>query len=66
LGTPPNSADFAEVVQALQSPFVAMDLAMRPDGRWHILELDDAQIISLPESADYETIYQHIARYGHG
>jgi hypothetical protein len=55
---------FADVVAQFDSQFCAMDIARRPDGTWQILEMDDAQIIALPESAPHEAIYQALARYG--
>lgn len=63
-GTPPDAGTFRDVVMQIDNPFFAMDVALRPDGRWQILELDDAQIVTLPQATHYETLYRAIATLG--
>lgn len=49
---------FREIAKAVQSRFFTMDVAKRLDGDWMIVELGDAQVAGLPESADVTEFYQ--------
>jgi hypothetical protein len=48
---PPNELDaptLAPLVAALDLPFVTLDLALRDDGRWRVVELGDGQVSDWP------------------
>lgn len=52
---------FAPLVPHIRSHFFTMDVARCPDDRWMILDLGDAQIMPLPESADEHRLYRALA-----
>jgi hypothetical protein len=52
---------FSEVMQKVKSRFFTMDIAKRKDGEWMIIELGDAQVAGLPDSADIRKFYEALA-----
>ena len=46
----PDLARFAPLVAALGLPFVTLDLALRRDGGWRLVELGDGQVSDRPET----------------
>ncbi|MFF5228031.1 ATP-grasp domain-containing protein [Dactylosporangium sp. NPDC000521] len=55
---PPPNLDLAAVaplVAALGLPFVTVDLALRADGVWRVIELGDGQVSDRPGTVDPET-----------
>jgi len=55
------AADFAEIARQVRSRFFTMDVAKSVDGDWLIIELGDAQVASLPKTADEDTFYRALA-----
>jgi hypothetical protein len=41
---------FAPLIGSLGLPFVTLDLALRADGAWRVIELGDGQVSDRPES----------------
>ncbi|WP_202946980.1 ATP-grasp domain-containing protein [Corallococcus macrosporus] len=63
-GEPPTGADLqsiAPTVAALGLPFVTVDLVLRADGVWRIVELGDGQVSDRPKSTPAETFIAAIA-----
>ncbi|PZS31952.1 MAG: hypothetical protein DLM58_10820 [Pseudonocardiales bacterium] len=48
----PDLRRVAPLVAALDLPFVTVDLALRQDGEWRVIELGDRQVSDRPTSAD--------------
>lgn len=57
-GIVPPIERFISVAQAVKSRFFTMDIAKRLDGEWMIVELGDAQVAGLPETADVVQFYE--------
>lgn len=56
---PPDSLDLtglAPLVAALGLPFVTVDLAMRSDGVWRVVELGDGQVSDRPATTAPEEL----------
>jgi hypothetical protein len=60
-GDVPSLGLFEGVVRDVRSRFYTMDIAKRKDGEWMIVELGDAQVAGLPETADAHEFYRAIA-----
>jgi len=45
-------------MRQVKSRFFTMDIAKRNDGEWAIVELGDAQVAGLPDTADVHKFYQ--------
>lgn len=60
-GVRPDLAMFTDVARKVASPFFAMDVALRADGQWMIVELGDGGVSSLPERADVDDFYRRLA-----
>jgi hypothetical protein len=56
-GDVPPVEQFLDVGKAVKSRFFTMDVAKRVDGDWMIVELGDAQVAGLPETADVLDFY---------
>ncbi len=54
-------ARFQSVAREIRSRFFTMDLALRKDGEWRIVELGDAQVAGLPEHVDRGEFYRALA-----
>lgn len=52
---------FAPIAQQVRSRFFTMDVARCPDDTWMILDLSDAQVVALPETADEHVLYRALA-----
>ena len=65
----PPIAHFAALATRVQSRFFTMDVALRNDGRWMIVELGDAQVAELSEGIDATAFYRRLTegvdRVGH-
>lgn len=46
----PDLAEVAPLVAALRLPFVTVDLVLRDDGRWRVVELGDGQVSDRPRT----------------
>lgn len=60
-GTPPKLELFQSLAAKIQSPFFTMDIARAADGSWVIIELGDAQVAGLPDSADPAVMFRALA-----
>ncbi|HLG64669.1 MAG TPA: ATP-grasp domain-containing protein [Ktedonosporobacter sp.] len=58
--SPPLDA-FRQVAQKVQSRFFTLDVALKKDGTWSIIEPGDAQVAGLPEKTDVNAFYQALA-----
>jgi len=58
--TPPLDT-FRQIAQKIQSRFFTLDVALKKDGSWSIIELGDAQVAGLPEKIDVDAFYQALA-----
>lgn len=61
-GVEPPLPLFREVLGRVKSRFFTMDVAKQHDGDWIIVELGDAQVSGLPESADLTTFYTRLSQ----
>jgi hypothetical protein len=52
----PDLTDLAPLVAALGLPFVTVDLAMRSDGVWRVIELGDGQVSDRPATTAPEAL----------
>jgi hypothetical protein len=58
----PDLEQFNSIVRQVRSRFFTIDVAKRTDdGTWSIIDLGDAQIATLPISADLDSIYRALA-----
>ena len=57
----PPLEPFREAMGKVKSRFFTMDIAKRKDGEWMIVELGDAQVAGLPDTADIPQFYQVLA-----
>jgi ATP-grasp domain-containing protein len=68
-GVVPPMDHFCHVARSVRSRFFTMDVAKRRDGEWMIVELGDAQVAGLLESADvagfYKALLDHWPRAPH-
>jgi hypothetical protein len=65
---PPADLDLTEIaplVAALRLPFVTVDLALRADGAWRVVEVGDGQVSDRPTSIDPDDLVAIIAGTGH-
>jgi hypothetical protein len=60
-GTPPKLEVFQSLAAQIQTRFFTMDIARAADGSWIIIELGDAQVAGLPDSADPAALYRALA-----
>jgi hypothetical protein len=56
-GPEPTLDLFQSVAAHVQSRFFTMDVALRRDGTWRIVELGDGQVAGLPDRADPSAFY---------
>jgi hypothetical protein len=59
-GAAPPLEQFVEIARQVHSRFFTMDVAQRSDGAWIVLDLGDAQMISLLAQADVRAFYQAV------
>ena len=59
-GNIPNPSQFAEVISGVRSRFFTMDIAMRADGNWMIIELGDGQVSGL-QTGDPTDFYRALS-----
>lgn len=57
----PDLEQFADVLPLISSRFFTMDVALRADGRWMIIELGDAQVSGL-QTAGVHKFYEAMLR----
>jgi hypothetical protein len=57
-GSAPPSEHFQDVAKSVRSRFFTMDVAKRLQGDWMIVELGDAQVAGLPETANVTDFYR--------
>lgn len=58
--TKPPENLFSDVALRINSRFFTMDVALQKIGEWMIVELGDAQVSGLPETADVSVFYQNL------
>jgi hypothetical protein len=51
---------FQSIAQDVRSRFFTMDIALRVDGEWTIVELGDGQVAGLPDTADPLAFYERL------
>lgn len=61
-GSLPPLEQFGEVLRQVRSRFFTMDIAKQKDGDWRIVELGDAQVAGLPDTADIQQFYRLLAK----
>jgi hypothetical protein len=52
---------FLNLRQTVQSCIFTMDVAKRRDGEWMVVELRDAQLAGLPETASAHEFYKRLS-----
>lgn len=57
----PPLQQFRDIAQRMQSRFFTLDVALKKDGTWSIIELGDAQVAGLPEKIDVDAFYRALA-----
>jgi hypothetical protein len=57
--------DIAPLVAALRLPFVTVDLALRDDGEWRVIEVGDGQVSDRPTTISPDDLVSIIADTGH-
>ncbi len=65
LGTPPEpppSDWMRELASRVRSRFFSMDVALREDGRWTVIELGDGQVAGLPAPTLAKRMYEELNR----
>ncbi len=60
----PPLGQFAEIARQIRSPFFTMDVAQTVDDDWLIIDTGDAQIATLPETADENLLYRAFTGIG--
>ena len=66
---PPADLDLTGVTPLIKSlglPFVSVDLALRADGRWRIMEIGDGQVSDYPVTASPAALITALDRGHHG
>lgn len=58
----PPLDQFRSIASLVGSRFFTMDVAMRTDGQWRVVELGDGQVAGLPDRADLPAFYRAVAR----
>jgi ATP-grasp domain-containing protein len=58
----PDLDEVAPLVAGLGLPFVTVDLALRADGRWRVVELGDGQVSDRPAALDPAALIGALAR----
>lgn len=61
---PPDLTDVAPLVAALGLPFVTVDMVLRDDGVWRVVELGDGQVSDRPSSTAPEALVAVLRRPG--
>jgi hypothetical protein len=59
---PPTAELFCDVIAQVPSRFFTIDIALRTDGVWRIVELGDGQVAGLVAVVDRRTLYARLAR----
>lgn len=57
----PSLDTLRQIAQKVQSRFFTLDVALKKDGTWSIIELGDAQVAGLPEKIDVDAFYRALA-----
>ncbi len=55
-GGPPTGAQSAPLIKGLNLPFVTVDLALRTDGQWRVVEIGDGQVSDYPATAPADAL----------
>lgn len=58
----PELTEVAPLVRALDLPFVTVDMVLRDDGAWRVVELGDGQVSDRPSSTDAAALVAALAR----
>lgn len=58
--TKPVLDDFIALAENIDSNFFTMDVAMKKDGSWIVMELGDGQVAGLPDNADLDEFYRDL------
>lgn len=53
---------FAELARRLRSRFFTLDVALREDGVWRVVQMGDAQVSGLPDDASAAAFYGALAQ----
>lgn len=48
----------SSVANRIECPFLTMDVALRTDGKWRVIEVGDGQVSDLPDDADKMKFYE--------
>ena len=62
---PPDLTDVAPLVAHLGLPFVTVDMVLRGDGAWRVVELGDGQVSDRPSSTAPDDLIAALARRAH-
>jgi hypothetical protein len=57
----PDTGQFQAIARAVRSRFFTMDVAQLSDGSWMIIDLGDAQIASIPTTANLDAVFHGLA-----
>lgn len=63
---PPPSDWMRHVASRVRSRFFTMDVALREDGRWTVIELGDGQVAGLPDPGLAKRLYERLGRAAAG
>jgi hypothetical protein len=58
---PPPAERFGDVARQVRTRFFAMDVALREDGVWRVVEIGDGQVSGLLEAEDPVGLYRSLA-----